>query len=96
MYDMTCFLNDVWEITFLDGNKLSINPPKMKKRYELMKCAKTENIFEGLIQAAYIIINNNKEGITYTKDELEDLFTEKSLYNFMDEYNKWIEAEQKN
>ena len=39
MYDMSIFLNDVWNITFLDGNKLTINPPKIKDRYKLAECS---------------------------------------------------------
>lgn len=96
MYDMACFLNDVWNITFLDGKKLSINPPKIKDRYKLAEFANNENIFKGLIAAATMIINNNKENITYTSEELENLFTEKSLNDFMDKYNKWIDGELKN
>lgn len=96
MYDMSIFLNDVWNITFLDGNKLTINPPKIKDRYKLAECSKNDNVYKGLIAAAVLILNNNKENITYTEEQLEDLFTEKSLNDFIDNYYKWIDNESKN
>lgn len=96
MYDMTNFLNDVWNITFLDGNKLTIKPPKIKDRYKLAECSKINDAYKGLIAAATIILNNNKENITYTEENLEELFTEKSLNDFIDKYYEWINNESKN
>lgn len=96
MYDMTHFINDLWNITFLDGKNLSIMPPKIKDRYRLAECAKNENVYKGLIEAVTIIINNNKEKIIYTEADLEELFTERSLNDFMDKYNTWIDSEEKN
>ncbi len=96
MYDMTHFINDLWNITFLDSKNLSIMPPKIKDRYRLSECAKNENVYKGLIEAATIIINNNKENIIYTEEDLEYLFTERSLNDFMDKYNIWINSEEKN
>lgn len=89
MYDMTKLVSRTWEITFLDGEKLHILPWKIKDKIQCNVYAK-ENTLEALINCAMIIINNNKEQKAYSKEQIEKLFDEDLLADFVEKYTNWV------
>lgn len=97
MYDMTSFIDKTWDITFVDGKKLHILPPKIKDKEKLSKyAAESEDYVANLIKCLLFIINNNKEMKVYNEDKIKELLTEEQLVNFVDNYINWISGEQKN
>lgn len=97
MYDMTNFIDKTWDITFVDGEKLHILPPKMKDKEKLSKYAtESDDYIANLIKCILLIINNNKENKVYNEDNIKELLTEEQLVDFVDNYVIWLNDEQKN
>lgn len=106
MYDMTKYNVDnitskTWEVKFIDGTLLHILPLSLKETYKIMNCIKAinpENYVLNLQDFALTIINNNREKISYTKEQISSLLNEELMMDLILNYTEWItnELDEKN
>lgn len=91
MYDMTKIPKRTWEIVFVDGRKLSILPPKIKNRNEMVELLNDkEDYLLSLAKCVSMIASNNKDGITILQEEVNELLDEEEMTDFVDNFTNWL------
>lgn len=74
--DLSLFVKQTLDITMPDGDILHIKKPSQAMVIKLMAFQEVEEdkAFEALDELCLLVLNNNKEGKTFTADWLNDNF----------------------
>lgn len=101
MFNVNEFISKTFELTLFDNEVIHIYAPKVKYRYEisdLISSIDNDASLEKLVNIVLKIINFNSESRKFTKEEIEEMFTEDILIAFINSYSTWLigEVEEKN
>ena len=97
MLDLTIYKSRYYEVKLDENLIIHLEMPKKKQLKTIMSLTKslngdmlTENDIDSLYEASLIAFNKNKEGKTFTEDEIEEILGFNSLYAFFDGYYSWV------
>ncbi len=97
MLDLTVYKTRYYEIKIGENNIVHLETPKKKQLKVLLNLTKkvdsknlTEEDMDALYEAALIAFNKNKEGRTFTEEEIEELLGLNALYDFFKGYYSWV------
>ena len=97
MLDLTVYKTRYYEIKICENNIVHLETPKKKQLKVLLNLTKkvdsknlTEEDMDALYEAALIAFNKNKEGRTFTEEEIEELLGLNALYDFFKGYYSWV------
>lgn len=97
MLDLSVYKSRYYEVKLDEHTIINIEPPKrkqLKKVLTLTKSINEQNLDDGdidnLYEAAEIALSKNKEGKTFTADDIEDYLDLAALVAFFDGYYSWV------
>ena len=105
MLDLSVYKSRYYGVKLDEKTTINIEPPKrkqLKKVLSLTKNINEQNIddsdIDNLYEAAEIAFSKNKEGRTFTADQIEDYLDLAALVAFFEGYYSWVmeNVDQKN
>lgn len=97
MLDLSVYKSQYYPIKINDTLIINLEIPKrkqLKKIMELTKNLNNESLsdedIDALYEAASIAFNKNKEGKSFTEDELDDILSFNALFAFFEGYYSWV------
>ena len=95
--DLSVFDKITWQVTLPGGQVLNIKKPTQAELITLGKKAiviesekDTFKQMENLSETTLLILNNNMEGLTFTKDQLEKMFNLDMYYAIYFGYMEFV------
>lgn len=97
MYDMQSINTRYFKLTFPNGMKLEVEPPKLKVLKKILDIAKVDENdmgqdgLDNLIDALSMALSKNKQGRKITKDVIEEMMDVDQVMSLLNAYFKWVE-----
>lgn len=97
MLDLSVYKSRYYEVKLDKNTTINIEPPKRKQLKKILSLTKSmndnnlsENDIDNLYDAAEIALSKNKEGKTFTAENIEDYLDIAALVAFFDGYYTWV------
>ena len=97
MLDLSVYKSRYYEVKLDENTIINIEPPKRKQLKKVLTLTKSINEqtlddgdIDNLYEAAEIALSKNKEGKTFTADNIEDYLDLAALVAFFDGYYGWV------
>lgn len=97
MLDLSIYKSRYFPIKLDENNTINIEAPKRKQLKKIISLTKSvneqnfgEEDIDSLYEAAEIALSKNKEGKTFTAEQIEDYLDLAALVAFFDAYYNWV------
>lgn len=89
---------DTFNITFDNGETVTLRPPKLKvmRKAAGIKKGNNEEAVSKMIEIIAVILSNNKESRSFTADFVESEFDTSDLISFLTHYFEWVASIKQN